>query len=155
MPGAEMMGGSAEVAPEAIAFTGDPFERSRSNPFQSGGGVRIESIESLRTAATTYGPDWAAMPLASRLELPPVAARPAPEPLPAPEPSEKQFMRISSILWTAGRPLAIFETKAGRSGSVRPGDIIDDWRVEQIGQDSVAVRNVKTGEVRRVLLKTK
>jgi len=140
------------MAPVVNIFEGDPIENSRSNPFMSGAG---EGVPSMRAVGTTYGPNWQQMPLASRMSIGPAERAPEPEPVAAPEVSEQKFMRISSILWTAGKPLAIFEMRNGQTGSVQPGDIIDDWLVEQIGQDYVMVRNVVSGERHRVLLRSK
>jgi len=156
MPGQMgMMGmgmGAAPAPPEKNIFEGDPFESSQSNPFS--GGLAIEGGAAV-TAGTKYGPTWDQMPLASRVGIGSAQRRPEPEPVAAPEVAEVKFMRISSIMWTGNRPLAIYEMRDGESGSVQPGDIVDDWLVEQIGQDYVNVRNVVSGESRRVPLKTK
>ncbi len=149
MMGMGMGMGVAPAAPENV-FEGDPLESSRANPFSSGLGVEAAVI-----AGTKYGPAWDQMPLASRVGIGPAARRPEPEPVAAPEVAEVKFMRISSIMWAGDRPLAIYEMRTGESGSVRPGDIVDDWLVEQIGQDYVRVRNVVSGETRRVPLRTK
>ena len=106
-------------------------------------------------AATTYGPNWGEVVLASRIGLVPPERRPEREADGGLEPGEKEFMRISGVLWTAGKPLAIFETADGGSGSVQLGDVVSDWQVEQIGQDYVLVRNVISGVCRRVPLKTR
>ena len=142
------MGTGAALAPPGRTFQGDPFESSRPNPFSSGLGIPVR-------VGTKYGPNWDEMPLASRIEIGSVRRRPRPDPVAAPEVTEVKFMRISGIMWTGDRPLAIYEMGSGESGSVQPGDIVDDWLVEQIGQDSVNVRNVVSGESRRVPVKTK
>ena len=152
MPAGMGMGMEQAMAPAVNLFEGDPLENSRPNPFVSGAG---EGVPSMRAAGTTYGPNWQQMPLASRMSIGPAERAPEPEPVAAPEVSEQKFMRISGILWAAGKPLAIFEMRNGQTGSVQPGDIIDDWLVEQIGQDYVMVRNVVSGERHRVLLKSK
>ncbi len=144
----------AEEAPPPSPFTGDPFEPSRPNPFQAGAGVDIEALENIITTATTYGPTWHQMPLASRMSVGMPQRGPKPEAEPAPKPEEQKFVRLSSILWTAGKPLAVYETGDGKSGNVQPGDSVDNWLVEQIGQDYALVRNTVTGECRRVPLKT-
>lgn len=154
MPGMGGMGFEEEVV-EVSEFAGDPFESSRPNPFQAGGGVELEAVENIKMAATTYGPNWAEVALASRIGLVPPDRRPERKAEGVPEPGEKEFTRISGVLWTAGKPLAIFETADGGTGSVRPGDVVDDWLVEQIGQDFVLVRNVISGVYQRVLLKTR
>ncbi len=144
------MGTGMQAAPAPIEniFEGDPFESSRPNPFSAGLDIAVE-------VGTKYGPDWGQLPLASRLEIGSAQRRPEPEPVAAPELAEVKFMRISSIMWTGGRPLAIYEMRAGETGTVQPGDIVDDWLVEQIGQDYVRVRNVVSGEIRRALLERK
>jgi len=147
------MGMGAGLAPPESVFEGDPFESSRPNPFSSGLGVTAGTM--MVGVGTKYGPNWDQMPLASRIEIGSAQRRPRPEPVAAPEVAEVKFMRISSVMWTGDRPLAIYEMRAGESGSVQPGDIVDDWLVEQIGQDYVNVRNVVSGEMRRVPLKTK
>ncbi len=141
----------AEEVPPSSPFTGDPFEPSRPNPFQAGAGVDIEALENIITTATTYGPPWHRMPISAQMSLGAPQRGPEPEAEPAPAKS----MRISSILWTAGKPLATYETPEGKSGSVQPGDIVDNWVVEQIGQDYALVRDTMTGEYRRVPLKSK
>jgi len=146
------MGMGAAPAPVESSFTGDPFENSQPNPFS--GGIGIETPAAV-TRATTYGPVWSELPLASRIGIGPAQRRPEREPVAAPEVAEVKFMRISSIMWAGDRPLAIYEMRDGKTGSVQPGDIVDDWLVEQIGQDYVKVSNVVSGEVRRVPLKAK
>jgi len=163
-PGAQMPGGPGmgmpgqmgmigvgmgmEAAPAVNVFEGAPLESSRPNPF-------LSEVGAVPRVGTTYGPNWQQMPLASRINIGPADRAPEPEPVAAPEAGEQKFMRISSILWTAGKPLAIFEMGTGQTGSVQLGDIIDDWLVEQIGQDYVMIRNVVSGERRRVPLKGK
>jgi len=146
------MGMQAAPAPIENIFEGDPFESSQPNPFS--GGLGIEAGAPV-IAATRYGPTWSELPLASRIGIGPAQRRPEPEPVAAPELAEVKFMRISSIMWAGDRPLAMYEMRTGESGSVRPGDIVDDWLVEQIGQDYIKVSNVASGEVRRVPLKGK
>jgi len=143
------MGMQAAPAPIENIFEGDPFESSQPNPFSGGLGVAVA------TAGTKYGPNWGQLPLASRVGIGSAQRRPELEPVAAPEVGEVKFMRISSIMWAGDRPLAIYEMRTGQTGSIQPGDIVDDWLVEQIGQDYVKVRNVVSGEVRRVLLKRK
>jgi len=157
MPEGEEMGGEmmGEAAPAPSDFTGEPFEAWRPNPFLAGAGVEIESIEGMTTTATRYGPDWYQLPIAARLSMAACQRGPELAAEPAPKPEEEKFMRISSILWTAGKPLAIYETADGKTGSVQPGDIVDNWMVEQIGQDYAMMRNVISGEYRRVPLKSK
>ncbi len=142
------MAAAPAPAPAQNIFHGDPFESSRPNPFSS-------TVAKAVGVGTKYGPNWAQMPLASRVGIASAQRAPEPEAMAAPEVGEIKFMRISSIMWTGGRPLAVYEMRDGKTGSVRPGDIVDDWRVEQIGQDYVKVSNVVSGEVRRALLKSK
>ena len=146
------MGMQAAPAPIENIFEGDPFESSQPNPFS--GGLGIEAGAAV-IAATRYGPTWSELPLASRVGIGPAQRRPEPEPVAAPELADVKFMRISSIMWAGDQPLAIYEMRDGESGNVRPGDVVDDWLVEQIGQDYVKVSNVVSGEVRRVPLKSK
>ena len=140
------MGMQAAPAPIENIFEGDPFESSQPNPFSGGLGIAPATV------GTKYGPNWGQLPLASRVGIGSAQRRPEPQPVAAPEAA---FMRISSIMWTGGRPLAIYEMRTGEAGTVQPGDIVDDWLVEQIGQDYVRVSNVVSGEVRRVLLKAR
>ena len=140
------MGMGAAPAPLENIFEGDPFESSQPNPFSGGLGIAPATV------GTKYGPNWGQLPLASRVGIGSAQRRPEPQPVAAPEAA---FMRISSIMWTGGRPLAIYEMRTGEAGTVQPGDIVDDWLVEQIGQDYVRVSNVVSGEVRRVLLKAR
>ena len=144
------MGMEAAPAPAVNVFEGDPLESSRPNPFLSGTGRGF-----LGAVGTTYGPNWQQMPLASRMNIGPAERAPEPEPVAGPEVAEQKFMRISGIMWTGNRPLAIYEMRSGDTGSVQPGDIVDDWLDEQIGQDYVMVRNIVSAERRRVPLKTK
>ena len=142
MTGMEM---GMEAAPAVNVFEGDPLESSRPNPF-------LREVGTVPRVGTTYGPNWQQMPLASHVGIGSVQRRPEREPAAGPEAA---FMRIGSIMWTGGRPLAIYEMRAGKTGTVQLGDIIDDWLVEQIGQDYVMVRNVVSGERRRAPLKGK
>ncbi len=143
------MGMQAAPAPIENIFEGDPFESTQPNPFSGGLGIAAATV------STKYGPNWDQLPLASRVGIGSAQRRPEPEPVAAPEVGEVKFMRISSIMWAGDRPLAIYEMRTGQTGSIQPGDIVDDWLVEQIGQDYVRVSNVVSGEVRRVLLRTK
>lgn len=140
------MGMQAAPAPIENIFEGDPFESSQPNPFSAGLDIAPATV------GTKYGPNWGQLPLASRVGIGPARRRPVAEPVAAPEVA---FMRISSIMWTGGRPLAIYEMRTGETGIVQPGDIVDDWLVEQIGQDYIRVSNVVSGEVRRALLEAK
>jgi len=140
-PGAQMPGGPGMGMPGQMGMIGM--------------GIFLSEVGAVPRVGTTYGPNWQQMPLASRINIGPADRAPEPEPVAAPEAGEQKFMRISSILWTAGKPLAIFEMGTGQTGSVQLGDIIDDWLVEQIGQDYVMIRNVVSGERRRVPLKGK
>jgi len=58
-------------------------------------------------------------------------------------------------LWMEGSPTATYETVDGKSGSIQPGDWVEDWQVIEIGQDYVVVKNQATGELQRVFLRGK
>jgi len=64
-------------------------------------------------------------------------------------------MRISSILWSEGSPLATYETPTGETGTVGPGDMIGNYKVIEIGRDYVIVQDTKTiAPPQRLSLKT-
>jgi hypothetical protein len=161
MPGMPGAGGeAAAAAPAAPAVVLPPLEPSRPNPF-GGVGVATKSLtQELRTRATKYGPDWSRIPITRRVGF----LQPTRPPHPAPGPSASEAaaiatgagakIRISSILWSEGSPLATYESTSGETGTVGPGDLIDKFRVVEIGRDYVVVMDTKTNVPQRLPLKT-
>lgn len=157
------MYGAAPAVPGVLAaeaVKGDPLERNRDNPFAPLGAAAlgIISLEDYITSATTYGPDRSALPITLREGF----VRPSRPLHPAPAPSPEEIetiaagaeLRISSIMWVAGKPFATYETPDGRTGTIGPGDVVEDWRVIEIGRDYVMVQNTKNREmVQRLPLK--
>ena len=149
MPG--MLPGVMAAAPPSTEFKGPALESPRDNPFAPPG---IE-LDLALAAATQYGPDWSRIPVTTRVgfvrpERPPRPIPPAPPP-----PTAKRFLRISSMMWSEGRPIATYETAAGKTGTIQPGDWVEEWQVIEMGQDYVIVENRDTGEIQRVFLKGK
>jgi hypothetical protein len=114
-----------------------------------------------KTNKTKYGPDWSRFPLGLRYAF----LKPERPPVPAPGPSEEEIQqiekgagagfRISSILWTEGKPLAVFETPGGETGTVSPGDVVHGWKIIEIGQNYVVVQSVSNpAATQRLPLKT-
>ena len=154
----EAMAGGPMAAPSLASVPKDPLEPSRVNPFGAPGGeIAIGRIQALATRAIRYGPDWSRIPITTRVGFVRPERAPRPAPPGPPPPTEKKFLRISSImwLWMEGSPTATYETVDGKSGSIQPGDWVEDWQVIEIGQDYVVVKNQATGELQRVFLRGK
>ena len=145
------------MAPAAVpeVAKGDPLEPSRPNPFKPIGIVGIVPIEEFVTLATRYGPDWSRIPITMREAFIRPQRPPRPAPPEPPPPTAKRFLRISMIMWREGVPTASYETADGKTGTIRPGDWIEEWQVVEIGQDYAIVKKRDTGEIQRVLLKGK
>jgi len=159
MPG--MPGAAAPAAPAAPAGPAQPTLGCRENPFAPVGAEAVVAAKKeYRTAATKYGPDWSRLPVTLREGF--VRPQRPPHPSPAPTPEEIETLaagagalfRISSILWTAGAPLATYETPSGETGTIGPGDVVKGWRVTEIGRNYVIVQEVKSDRTQRLPLKT-
>jgi hypothetical protein len=134
-----------------------PLEGSRVNPFLAPGVAAIEGEEAAEPKlAYSYGTNWHLLPITARLGFvrPNVPARAAVAPPPASE--EPSFdITITSILWTQdGQAMAVYES-GGKSGVVRPGDIVGDWVVAEIWRDRVVVADRKTNRQQTVYMTTK
>ena len=154
MPGMGPFGamGGAQVATAPPAeFKGPPLESERDNPFTPPG---VE-LELALAAATKYGPDWSRMPVTTRVGFVRPERPPRPAPPEPPPPTAKRFLRISSMMWSAGRPIATYEAADGKTGTIQPGDWVEEWQVIEMGQDYVVVKHRDTGEIQRVFLKGK
>jgi len=137
-----------------------PLEPSRPNPFGAVGVAAKSMTRELGTRATIYGPDWSRIPITRRVGF----LQPTRPPHPPPGPSAIEAaaiatgagarIRISSILWSEGSPLATYETSAGETGTVGPGDLIDRFKVVEIGRDYVVVMDTRTNVPQRLPLKT-
>lgn len=158
MPG--MPGAAPAAAPAAPAGPAQPTLGCRDNPFAPVGAEGAIVAKEYRTAATKYGPDWSQLPVTLREGF--VRPERPPHPSPAPTPEEIETLaagagalfRISSILWTAGAPLATYETPDGETGTIGPGDVVKGWRVTEIGRNYVIVQDVKSGRTQRLPLRT-
>jgi len=145
------MGGAQVAAAPPAEFKGPPLEAERDNPFAS---PAVELEPALATA-TKYGPDWSRMPVTTRVGFVRPERPPRPAPPEPPPPTAKRFLRISSIMWSGGRPTATYETADGKTGTIQPGDWVEEWQVIEMGQDYVVVKHRDTGEIQRVFLKGK
>lgn len=103
-----------------------------------------------------YGTNWHRLPITARLGFvrPHIPARTVAQP---PTPTEEPSFDISvtSILWTQdGQAMAVYEG-GGKSGVIKPGDIVGDWQVVEIWRDRVVVADRKTGRQQKVYLSKK
>ncbi len=168
-PGGEGMGGPMGGEPggpgPAAAAEAQPalppIEPSNPNPFAAaaGAGVAEEvTLDDLRI--TNYGTNWAQIPVTQRMgfpapEVPPRAAPPPPPSVIGPE----KPLRVTSIMWTKdGQALAVYEYGEGdekESGVVRPGDVVETWKVSEIHQDYIVVEDRRSGARTEVYLSEK
>lgn len=153
-----MGGPGAVAAPTAPPVeTMKPLEGSRANPFLPSGVVVVEGeAQAEPKLAYTYGTNWHTLPITARLGFvkPRVPSRAAVAP-PAPTEEPSFDVTVTSILWTQdGQAMAVYES-GGKSGVVRPGDIVGDWRVAEIWRDRMVVADRKTGREQTVYLTTK
>ncbi len=154
-------GGAAMAAPAAPAGPEQPpLELSRQNPFALPGEDGVAPKE-LKTGATRYGPSWQDLPITLREGFVPPERPPHPPPAPSAEEIKRieegagTGFRISSILWTKGSPLATYETPEGETGTVGPGDVVEGWKVIEIGRSYVVVQNVRNpAATQRLALKS-
>jgi hypothetical protein len=106
--------------------------------------------------AYSYGSNWHRLPITARLgfvrpNVPAHAAVQAPGATEAPS----FDILVTSILWTQeGSAMAVYES-GGKSGVVKPGDIVGDWQVIEIWRDRVVVADRKNGRQQTVYLTTK
>ena len=140
-----------------------PIEASRPNPFAAPGVTTktpVSAVKEFKTTKTKYGPNWSHFPITLRRGF--LRPERPPHPPPGPSPSEigaiaagaQSRVRISSILWSEGSPLATYETTAGETGTVGPGDMIDNFRVMEIGRNYVVIQDTKTNVTQRLPLRT-
>jgi hypothetical protein len=155
-----MGGGGAAPAPVASAPKADlpPIEPSNQNPFSGAGAVSTGEEQLLEDMyVTNYGNDWSRIPvtLQKGFPRPEVPEREAPAPPPSAVGPEKP-LRITSIMWTKdGQALAVYEYGEEDdmdSGTIRPGDVVDTWRVVEIRQDLVIVEDRSSGARTEVYL---
>jgi hypothetical protein len=103
-----------------------------------------------------YGTNWHRLPITARLGFvrPNIPARTVAQP-PAPTEEPSFDISVTSILWTQdGQAMAVYDS-GGKSGVVKPGDIVGDWQVIEIWRDRVVVADRKTGRQQKVYLSTK
>lgn len=158
-PGAEGEMGGPGAAPAAAAPTasGKPLEAARPNPFmprEVTGAAGDQPVEP--PTVYRYGNNWNRLPITARLGFvrPQIPARTAPRP-PTPEEEPSFDITITSILWTQdGQAMAVYES-GGKSGVVKPGDIVGDWRVVEIWRDRVVVADTDSGRQQTVYLSIK
>ena len=154
-------GGAAPAAAAAAGTPQLPLEAARQNPFAVPEGAAVVLPKAFKTNRTTYGPDWHHYPVTLRSAF----IRPQRPPVPAPGPTATEIeeiqkgagtgFRISSILWTEGKPLAVYETPSGETGTVGPGDVVHGWKIIEIGQNYVVVQSVRNpAATQRLPLKT-
>lgn len=106
--------------------------------------------------AYNYGSNWHRLPITARLGFvrPNIPARAAVQP---PKPTEEPSfdVTITSILWTQeGQAMAVYES-GGKSGVVKPGDIVGDWQVAEIWRDRVVIADRKNGRQQTIYLTVK
>jgi len=168
-PGAEgmmggPMGGEPGGAPPAAPvgnWTGPPIEPSNPNPFAAAAAAGIADEVSLQDMkVTNYGTNWARIPITQRIGFPApeVPARAAPPPPPSVIGPEKP-LRVTSIMWTKdGQALAVYEYGEGdemQSGVVRPGDVVETWKVSEIRQDYIVIEDRRSGARTEIYLSEK
>jgi len=167
-PGAEAAPGGMPGEPGGAPAGGGeekpvlpPIEPSNTNPFAAGGvaaGGEEVTLDDLRV--TRYGTNWAAVPITQRLGFPEpeVPARAAPPPPPSVIGPEKP-LRVTSIMWTQdGQALAVYEYGEGKdmaSGVVRPGDVVENWKVVEIRQGLIVIEDRKSGARTEIYLAEK
>lgn len=103
-----------------------------------------------------YGTNWHRLPITARLGFvrPAIPARTAAQP-PAPTEAPSFDITVTSILWTQdGQAMAVYES-GGKSGVVKPGDIVNDWQVVEIWRDRIIVADKKSGGQQSVYITTK
>ncbi len=166
-PGMDPMGGGgmpgAAAAPAAASGPAmPPIEPSNPNPFAAAAGAVMgqEEITLADMKITNYGSNWAKIPITQRMGFPDpeVPPRPRPAPPPAVIGPEKP-LRVTSIMWTKdGQALATYEYGEGedmQSNVVRPGDVVETWRVVEIRQDHIVIEDRSTGARTEIYLSQK
>jgi len=164
-PGMDSMGAGMETAVAAVAAVDKPdlppIEPSNPNPFAAAAAVgTAEELALEEMKVTNYGTNWAQIPITQRFgfpapEVPPRAAPPPPPSVIGPE----KPLRVTSIMWTKdGQALAVYEYGEGdemQSGVVRPGDVVETWKVSEIRQDYIVVEDRRSGAKTEVYLSEK
>ncbi|NLJ36018.1 MAG: hypothetical protein GX358_07305 [candidate division WS1 bacterium] len=163
-PGGPAEFGPAEETPAAPdpSAKGDPIEPSSSNPFSAAalapGAQGQLALEDMRV--TNYGSDWSKIPITQQLGFPSpeVPSRKPPTPPPSVFGPEKPLY-ITSIMWTQdGQALAVYEFGEGpdkMDGVVRPGDVVENWKVVEIRGDHIIVEDRPSGTRTEVFLTEK
>lgn len=167
-PGMDPMMGGGGMPAAAAAPSGPsgpampPIEPSNPNPFAASAGVAMgeEEITVADMKVTNYGSNWAMIPVTQRMGFPDpeVPPRPRPAAPPAVIGPEKP-LRVTSIMWTKdGQALATYEYGEGEemeSNVVRPGDVVDTWRVVEIRQDYMVIEDRRSGARTEIYLSRK
>ena len=147
----------AVAAPAAAPGDERLLEGYRPNPFVPRGEVVGADDETAEPPLTCrYGTNWHRLPITARLGFvrPRVPARTVAQP-PAPSEEPSFDITVTSILWTQdGQAMAVYDS-GGKSGVIKPGDIVGDWQVVEIWRDRVVVADRKTGRQQKVYLTTK
>jgi len=158
-PGGAAPGGAAPggAAPGASGTDQRPLEGYRPNPFvPRGETVPTGGVMAEPPLTYAYGTNWHRLPITARLGFvrPNIPARAVVQP-PAPTEAPSFDITITSILWTQdGQAMAVYES-GGKSGVVKPGDIVGDWQVVEIWRDRIVVADKKSGGQQTVYITTK
>lgn len=156
-PGMEGGMGAPGAPAAAPAKPGKPWEASRPNPFLPRGMAAGEAAGGGEPPVVyRYGTNWSRLPLTARLGFPrpQIPARVAP-PAPKPEEAPAFDVLITSIMWTQdGQAQAIYESE-GKSGVIKPGDIVGKWQVVEIWRDRVVIADRESGARQTVYMTTK
>lgn len=161
MPGGAMPGAAAApAAPSGPPMP--PIEPSNPQPFATSAGVAMgeEEITVADMKITNYGSNWAKIPISQRMGFPDPEVPPRPRPAAPPSViGPEKPLRVTSIMWTKdGQALATYEYGEGEemeSNVVRPGDVVDTWKVVEIRQDYMVIEDRSTGARTEIYLSRK
>lgn len=156
-PGMEGGMGAPGAPAAAPAKPGKPWEASRPNPFLPRGMAAGEAAGGGEPPVVyRYGTNWSRLPLTARLGFPrPQIPARVPPPAPKPEEAPSFDVLITSIMWTQdGQAQAIYESE-GKSGVIKPGDIVGKWQVVEIWRDRVVIADRESGARQTVFMTTK